>query len=55
MLQVQEIREHKEAYIAALAKRGVAAEDLFEKVMKADEERRNTQLQLDETLAQSNT
>ncbi|MAP55838.1 serine--tRNA ligase [Altibacter sp.] len=55
MLQVQEIREHKEIYIAALAKRGVAAEALFEDVLKADEERRSTQLQLDETLAQSNT
>ena len=55
MLQVQEIRDQKEAYIIALAKRGIDAKDVFKKVLDADEERRNTQLQLDETLAQSNT
>ena len=38
----------------ALTKRGIDANEVFEKVLQADEERRNTQLQLDETLAQSN-
>lgn len=55
MLQVQEIRDHKEAYIKALSKRGIDAKAVFEEVLQADEERRNTQLQLDETLAQSNS
>ncbi len=55
MLQVHEIRDHKEAYITALAKRGVDAKEVFEQVLQADEERRSTQLQLDDTLAQSNT
>lgn len=55
MLQVNEIREHKENYIKALAKRGIDAAATFEQVLNLDEERRTTQLQLDETLARSNT
>jgi len=55
MLQVTEIREHKEEMIAALAKRGLDATQVLEDVIKTDELRRNTQAKLDETLAQSNT
>jgi len=55
MLQVHAIREHKEKYITALAKRGMDASDLLDQVLSADEARRATQAKLDETLAQSNT
>ena len=55
MLQVQEIRENKDQFIKALAKRGIDAKSDLEAVISADEERRNTQTKLDETLANSNT
>lgn len=55
MLQVHSIRENKDAYIKALSKRGIDAENLLEEVLQVDETRRSTQAQLDETLAQSNT
>jgi seryl-tRNA synthetase len=55
MLQVNNIRDHKDEMIAALAKRGFDATQLLDDVLKADEERRGTQAKLDETLAQSNT
>jgi len=55
MLQVQAIRDHKEHYIKALAKRGIDATQMLEDVIRVDEERRNTQTSLDETLAQANT
>ena len=55
MLQVQEIRDHKEEFITALTKRGIQARALLENVLKLDDTRKSTQLKLDETLAQSNT
>jgi seryl-tRNA synthetase len=55
MLQINNIREHKDAYIAALAKRGVDAKEALEDVLTTDETRRATQAQLDEILSQSNT
>ena len=55
MLQVTDIRENKEKYIKALAKRGVDASSVFEEVLSLDEERRSSQAQLDEVLAQSNS
>lgn len=55
MLQVTDIRENKEKYIKALAKRGIDAASTLEEVLNVDEERRSTQAQLDEVLAQSNT
>jgi len=55
MLQVTDIRDQKEKMIVALAKRGINAKEVIEDVLQADEERRNTQTKLDETLAQSNT
>ncbi len=54
MLQVSNIRAHKEGYIQALKKRNFNAEDVFEEILALDESRRSTQTQLDETLAESN-
>ena len=55
MLLVNNIRENKESYINALAKRGIDAAPIFEEVLQYDETRRATQAQLDEILSQSNT
>ncbi len=55
MLQVTDIRENKDKYVKALAKRGIDATSAFEEVLNVDEERRNSQAQLDEVLAQSNS
>lgn len=55
MLQVTDIRENKEKYIKALAKRGIDAASVLEEVLNVDEERRSSQTQLDEVLAQSNS
>lgn len=55
MLQVTDIRENKQKYIKALAKRGIDAASVLEEVLNADEERRASQAQLDEVLAQSNS
>ncbi|QIE59733.1 serine--tRNA ligase [Rasiella rasia] len=55
MLQVHDIRAHKDTYINALKKRGLDAASDIEAILKADETRRATQAKLDETLAQSNT
>ncbi len=54
MLQVSQIREQYDQSLKALAKRGVDAREVFDRVLKLDEQRRATQAQLDETLAQSN-
>ena len=54
MLQVANIRAHKEAYIEALNKRNFDAAAIFSTVLELDEVRRATQTQLDETLAESN-
>ncbi len=54
MLQVSNIRAHKEGYIQALKKRNFNAEEIFEEILSLDESRRSTQTQLDETLAESN-
>jgi len=55
MLQVIDIRENKDKYIQALAKRGVDASSVFEEVLSLDEERRASQAQLDDVLARSNS
>ena len=55
MLQVAEIRDHKERMIAALTKRGFDAKQILDEVISTDEDRRGTQTKLDEILAQSNT
>lgn len=54
MLQVTNIRNHKEAYIKALKKRSFQAENIFEEVLALDETRRATQTELDNILAESN-
>lgn len=54
MLLVQQIIANKEAYIKALAKRNFDATSVLDKVIALDEERRNTQANLDNTLADSN-
>lgn len=55
MLQTSAIRDHFEVYTKGLQKRGIQnAADILQNILKIDEERRNTQLQLDDLLAQSN-
>lgn len=54
MLQVQDIRAHKDAYITALKKRGIDATTMLEEAISLDEKRRTMQATLDETLAESN-
>ena len=55
MLQVHFIRENKETVLEGLAKRNFAnAEAIIEQVLTLDENRRATQLELDNTLAESN-
>lgn len=54
MLQVAHIRENKEVYLQALKKRNFEAESILEQVISLDEERRSTQSELDNTLAESN-
>lgn len=54
MLQVSNIRAHKEAYLTALKKRNFDAEEILNEVLQLDEIRRSTQTQLDDTLAESN-
>lgn len=55
MLLVHEIRENKDAYVAALAKRGLQVEKQLDEIIRVDETRRKTQASLDEVLAKSNT
>ncbi|MGJ8745889.1 serine--tRNA ligase [Polaribacter sp.] len=55
MLQVQFIRDHKKTVLEGLAKRNFTnAESIIEQVLTADENRRATQVELDDTLAESN-
>lgn len=55
MLQVQFIRDNKQIVLDGLAKRNFAdAETMIEQVLTADENRRKTQVELDNVLAESN-
>ena len=55
MLQVQFIRENKETVLNGLSKRNLPnAEGIINKVLLADENRRSTQVKLDNTLSESN-
>ena len=54
MLEVAQIREHKDAFVTALSKRNIDASNLLDEVLVTDEKRRSTQVQLDEVLAESN-
>ena len=55
MLQVQRIRDHKEAFIKALKKRGLDATPVISQVLEADDNRRATQAKLDDILAEANS
>jgi seryl-tRNA synthetase len=56
MLQLNFIRENKETTLAGLRKKHFAnAEDVVEQVLTIDQQRRDTQRDLDDVLAQSNT
>jgi len=56
MLQVQFIREHKQTVLDGLAKRNFAnAETMIDEVISSDENRRKTQVLLDNVLAESNS
>ncbi len=55
MLQVQYIKDHKEAVLAGLEKRGVKDfEQAVSAVLQLDEDRKGTQTKLDATLSESN-
>lgn len=54
MLQISFIRENKEKVITALAKKHFDAKAIVEEVVQLDEERRSTQVALDNTLAEGN-
>ncbi len=55
MLQVSAIRDHFKDYIIGLEKRGIPhSEELLQEIIQIDDERRSTQQQLDEVLANAN-
>jgi len=54
MLQVHFIRENKEEVVSRLAKKNFDASAVVELVIELDEKRRNTQVELDNLLAESN-
>jgi seryl-tRNA synthetase len=54
MLQVHFIRENKEEVITRLAKKNFEASAIVELIVELDEKRRNTQVELDNLLAESN-
>ena len=56
MLQLNFIRENKETTLNGLRKKHFAnAEEVIEQVLTLDQQRRDTQRELDDVLAQSNT
>lgn len=55
MLQLNVIRENRDAVIKALAKRNLDATPVVDEIIRLDEQRRATQLELDNTSAESNT
>lgn len=54
MLQIAYIRENQEQVVKALAKRNLDATEMIQKVIDLDEQRRATQVELDNILAESN-
>lgn len=54
MLQISYIRENKDRVITALAKKHMDAKSIVEEVIQLDENRRSTQVALDNTLAEAN-
>ncbi|MFD2587410.1 serine--tRNA ligase [Croceitalea marina] len=55
MLQLQRIRDNKDAIIEALKKRNIDADAMLNGVLHLDEKRRALQTELDNTLAESNS
>ncbi len=55
MLELSYLRQNTEAAIAGLAKRRIDAETTIADILKLDEQRRQTQVELDEVLSQSNS
>jgi seryl-tRNA synthetase len=55
MLQVNYIREHKEDVLKGLAVKNFKQPELVEEILKLDEQRRQTQTQLDALLAEGNS
>ena len=54
MLQIAYIRENQEQVVKSLAKRNLDATEMIQKVIDLDEQRRATQVELDNILAESN-
>jgi seryl-tRNA synthetase len=54
MLPIQTIRDDANRLVEALKKRGLNAQPMIDEILSLDENRRNLQLQLDTTLAESN-
>lgn len=54
MLTLQALRQDRDAIEAALAKRGIAAAPLLNRILAIDEERRHTQKEVDDLKAQQN-
>ena len=54
MLQIAVIRENKEVVIQALAKKNFDAKELVESIIQLDENKRSVQVDMDNTLAESN-
>lgn len=54
MLQIAYIREHRDAVVKALAKRNIDAAADVDAAIRLDEQRRGTQVELDNVLAESN-
>ena len=54
MLQVNYIREHKEEVLKGLAVKNFKQTELVEEILKLDEQRRQTQTQVDSLLAEAN-
>ena len=54
MLQIAYIRENQEKVVNALAKRNLDAAEMIQKVIDLDEQRRASQVELDNILAESN-
>jgi seryl-tRNA synthetase len=54
MLQVNYIREHKEEVLKGLAVKNFKQPELVEEILKLDEQRRQTQTQVDSLLAEAN-
>lgn len=55
MLQLQRLRENKDAVLSGMNKRGIDATALVDNALQLDEERRATQTELDNLLARSNS